>query len=1031
MNILHITDFHFSKETSLQVNVINAIINTISELEKSIDFVFFTGDLVQTGANIDSFRKAKTCLLDTISKKLNIPLENILLCPGNHDIDRAVIHSAAKIFFDTEINTNTKLNALYNNKRDSMYIDSLKPSLNYNQFLKELHPEGEFNLHKDLYSIHFRDVEGKKVGIACLNSAWICALDKQGREDKGNLLIPIDLLNDIKKSIGSVDKKIILIHHPLYFLKEFNFYEIENVIHSDFDLMFSGHVHKISSVSRHSGTNGIFEHVAKASLSSKENLGCSLIEIDKVEENKIYVNELTYIEDDNKCHCGESVAHTIPCGIEKSKAIAFRKKIFDKINIEKENANNLLLINEKENNNDFLLLYNNPVLKKESDKSLESKNSPAIKFEDISNTKNNYIILGKDKCGKTSLLKRIQLECLINFSKNEKIPFLFDAKEFEKKLDDTFQLELILRNYFEVTKNKIEGILDSDNLVLLIDNYSPKSSMADYLNNFFFKYPKVKFIICTEYNLLNSVEIFQLGDLGYDKLYFHDLRRQEIISYTDRRLQNIQNKEEVQDKIIQLCKQLELPLNYWTISLLLLIHEKSSDNYFKNLFSVLDVCIDEILGKKRLLMSRSRISFEQIKTICGELSKHLFLYHELAIYSASSEDIIKIIDRIVVENDRISTSGKDIFNYLVECGILKEKEDGDLYVFRLNGFFEYFLALQMTKDLVFRNDIINDEAKYLAFKNQLEIYSGFRRDDLDFLSTIYQKSKIKLDPIFINYNSDLDQELLIKIKEPQIIEDICRKISIQRTLSSYEKAQLEDITSELTINSDVHLINNINPDNINSELIDRYLSILARVFRNSDEISGNKELKIEIFNSIIDYYCDLGFYIIEEYSNITKTELMREELYDIDNSVEFSLLKFISNFSPFIAQTWLFDGLGHFNLERMIKNEIAKLELNAINNQYRLFVLYFLLLDIDLHSNKGYIDMALKNIKIPILRYAIILKLNYYLAFKAGKNKSIQQYIANKIQEAKLKLDEKSDIGEIQKNLQAKKTLSIQNPNKL
>ena len=41
MNILHITDFHFSKETSLQVNVINAIINTISELEKSIDFVWY------------------------------------------------------------------------------------------------------------------------------------------------------------------------------------------------------------------------------------------------------------------------------------------------------------------------------------------------------------------------------------------------------------------------------------------------------------------------------------------------------------------------------------------------------------------------------------------------------------------------------------------------------------------------------------------------------------------------------------------------------------------------------------------------------------------------------------------------------------------------------------------------------------------------------------------------------------------------------------------------------------------------------
>ena len=46
----------------------------------------------------------------------------------------------------------------------------------------------------------------------------------------------------------------------------------------------------------------------------------------------------------------------------------------------------------------------------------------------------------------------------------------------------------------------------------------------------------------------------------------------------------------IQEKIIQLCKQLELPLNYWTVSLLLLIHSKSTDK-FTIFFIKLDLTI--------------------------------------------------------------------------------------------------------------------------------------------------------------------------------------------------------------------------------------------------------------------------------------------------------------------------------------------------------------------------------------------------------------------------------------------------------
>ncbi len=1031
MRILHITDFHYSKESQLQTRVVKSLINTLKKEEINIDLVFFTGDLVENGTINESFESASDALFKNISLELKVKKENIIFCPGNHDIDRNTIHSAAKSYFEANIISDEKLNAFYKDKTDSMFIDSIKPSSNFRKFLMNYHPRNDNNIYNDLYSIHFRNINEKRIGIVCLNSAWISAIDKTGRDDKGNLLIPYVTLEEIKKDLGNnLDKKIILIHHPLYFLKEYNMYGVENFIHNEFDLMFSGHVHKISSISRHSGTNGIFEHVAKASLSSKENLGCTLIDLDDIEDNKIKVKELTYINDDEKCHIGQEIVHTIPCGVEKNKMIIFRKKIFDKISIEKENANHLLLLKEDEEKKDFLSLYNHPVLKKESEDGLSASNSSLISFEEMISNTNNYVILGKDKCGKTSLLKRIQLEYLINYSRNARVPFFFDAKEYEQKLDSNFDLELHIRMYFEINREKVKEILASGSFVLLIDNYSPNSGIADYLNTFLYNYPKVKYVLCSEYNISRSVDLFQLGEASYEKLFFHDLRRQEIITYTEKRLSSSQKREIIQEKIIQLCKQLELPLNYWTVSLLLLIQHKSSDTYSKNLFSILDVCVDEIFGKKQLVIARSRISFEQLKTICSALAKHLFLNHETTVYSASSSEIISFIERIVEENDRISVKSKDIFNFFVSCGILKLKDEVDMYVFRLNGFFEYFLAYQMTKDNTFKGMIFEDETKYLGFKNQLEIYSGFKRDDLDFLLAVYEKTKNKLIPIFESYSSNKDEELLNKIQEPKLIEEACRKISIQKSLTTYEKAEIEDLTDELQINSDVHLIKKMNPEEINSELLERYLSILARVFRNSDEILGNKEKKVEIFNQIIDFYCDLGFYIIEEFSDLTKKELKKDE-YSIEDFPELNLLKFISNFSPMITQVWLFDGLGHFNLERMIKNEITVLEQNIDENQYKLFILYFLLLDIDLYANKEYIQTVMNNIKVPILKYMIVVKLNYYLAFKASSNKNLQQELSLKIQQAKLNLDDKTDVAALQKQIQEKKRLSNNNRKKI
>jgi hypothetical protein len=114
-------------------------------------------------------------------------------------------------------------------------------------------------------------------------------------------------------------------------------------------------------------------------------------------------------------------------------------------------------------------------------------------------------------------------------------------------------------------------------------------------------------------------------------------------------------------------------------------------------------------------------------------------------------------------------------------------------------------------------------------------------------------------------------------------------------------------------------------------------------------------------------------------------------------------------------------------MERMIKNEIKETENNIEGNQYKLYLLYFLLLDIDLKSNITMIDDIMKNLKLPVLKYMSLFKLNYYLAFKAGNNHSLQQTISSKIQLLKKQLDNKVDIGAIQKDIHLKKRKALLN----
>ncbi len=1031
MNILHISDYHFDgSSTRIVDNVIREIVISLKAKNKKVDFILFTGDLVHSGTITGHFEQAQKKLFDYLCEQLNVPKCNVIFCPGNHDIDRESKHRAVMPYFKQEVNSLKELNDFYK-KKNEVYKDSLRTLNNYKEFAKKYHKTDNDQI-SDLYSVHYRLYNGEWLAFVCIFTPWLSAIwDDKGDLDDGNLCYPVNAIEEVIKSFDNRGaRKILLMHHPIGVLRKDLTFEIEDKIYDNFEMLFTGHVHKMMNVARHNGENGIYEHTAKATL-SKGTIGCSFIENLDHEPNKYLVNEITYVKDSNECHFGTAIEVTIPVGEEKAEQIRLRSKIHDHVEPELRDANTLLLQNENDDENAFLNKFNTPYIKTQREDTSKSSLATNVMISELYAANTNYIIYGRDKCGKTSLLKRIQLEYLMNYTIYQRIPLFIDAKQVATRIDNKYDLEMVLRDYLMINNRLNASIVKSDKLVLLVDNFRPNDAFCNYLSSFIKGHPTCVLFLATDDNLSNSIKIDSLDFVkngNFSRVYFHNLRRQEIIKYTDENLSDHENKAVIQDKILKLCKQMELPFNYWTISLFLLIHHKSSDTYSKNLFAILDYCVDEIFDKKRFLVKDAQITFSQIKLLCASLAAYLYEKHEESVYSARKEEIIVFLQSESQKNLRISALPEDVFEFLIGCGMLKVQIDGH-YCFRLNGFFEYFLAYHMTKDVEFKKRILANDIEYLGFCNQLEIYSGFKNDDVETLRCVYEKTIAKCGPLFSKYGDDKDAQLLNTVYIPQQLEKELKKLSVKRALTPLEKAQIEDVVEgTVELRSDVHLIDQFDPSSDKIEVIERYLSILSRVYKNIDNVSNSQIDIIDIFRTIVNYYCDFGFYIVDKIASDTEKALRNDKTIFINESDDMKLLKIMSYMSPLVAQAFLYDGLGHYSLNRLLKMEIDEYRNQAKNNQYRLFVLYFTLFDIALAENYHMIDQAIEDIsQIPVLKYMIYLKINYYLAFKASDNFKMATFLQERAKRVKLRLDKKTDIDRLQQELSDTRKIGLAN----
>ena len=279
--IIHIADAHISKAYSSQTSeMLKALIKDIkNQAEGNIDFIIFSGDLVQSGKE-ENFSFALDSFIMPLLQETGVSEDRFIYVPGNHEVDIDKIDNDFAIGFTDRI------------LRDGVKDEDFK-NLNVQNRLKGFFSFSElfFKWNQEEVAISRKiELDGITYGISYVNTAWNSAGDSSKEAKK--VIVPREALVKSFNDISSCDKKIILMHHPIDWFEDDNAYDVESILNK-YDFVLTGHKHHESSKQYvHANGRTIVNAVSKLDISGNEN-GYAIIDL---EDDQVVIKNRKYIK---------------------------------------------------------------------------------------------------------------------------------------------------------------------------------------------------------------------------------------------------------------------------------------------------------------------------------------------------------------------------------------------------------------------------------------------------------------------------------------------------------------------------------------------------------------------------------------------------------------------------------------------------------------------------------------------------------------------------------------------------------------
>ncbi len=260
---LHLSDFHAGQDDHALKQMGERVVHHIKTQKRKPDFLFFTGDLAQTGtaSEIERFwqhfgKPVQAAIGNGIQKRT-------FTVPGNHDVDRksnphfdrqAMLRPNSKAFDPTDAGQKERqilfprLAAF--NDRDQTTIGGAWQK-----------PQGGFST-----AINLR---GRKVGIVGINTAWLC----KGDDDKNQLTPGRNLLDAAIKKVATCEIVIVLGHHPLDWIEQKESRAIQSILGNHHAIYLHGHLHDNWVEPRYGGEGGFLSIQSRAAFQARDGDG--------------------------------------------------------------------------------------------------------------------------------------------------------------------------------------------------------------------------------------------------------------------------------------------------------------------------------------------------------------------------------------------------------------------------------------------------------------------------------------------------------------------------------------------------------------------------------------------------------------------------------------------------------------------------------------------------------------------------------------------------------------------------------------
>jgi predicted phosphodiesterase len=1001
MKILHLTDVHFdSKKNPLLEGLRDKLLDLLTK--NKIDYFIFSGDLASNPQKIEDFNKAKQFLIDPILERCSLKENAFFICEGNHDVQR---DQELPLFKDTfsKFKKLQELEEFVSVQKGKQLEATLQNHQLYFDFVKSIYtPFGD--VIDPLFTIHKRQHGDQLINFVTINSSW---RSNSSITDPGNLFYPISTLRDVISKTDKNALKIFIMHHPLREFKEFVSREMEDLIYDNFHVMFTGHLHKKNHSLHFANDIGIFCSSSQAIFSKNVDgieLGFSIIDFDAKYLEFSLVNYF-YHENDNCFYEKEPINSRIPLSSEKEEQNKLRKTFKKRFEEGALKADELLLLSS-EDDSTFLELFVDPIIY-DKPKSQIKSNPELYKLINLMASDDNYLIFGKDKYGKTSVLFKLYLELLDTFTENRIIPYFIDLKLY-KYSSEKFDLIKNLVVFCETNITKIGNFCNTYKIKLIIDNYnSDNVHINEEILKLISNCKNISIIATVEETLISAYQNHTLNNHKFKNLFIHEIGRTQVRNLTNKwPAIKEEQKEETIEKVSRIFNQLNIPYNYWTVSLFLWVYNKTKESNFHNNFELIQLYIDGLLERSKHVTNKGiKISYEDLKEYLGFLAFKLVKEHYEDSHSVDYLKLVGITSEYRDKNSRIVIETSELIDLVIQRGIIKKSED-EKFTFRLNGVFEYFIAYYMKDDKEFAFGLIKDESFYLSFYNEFELYAGFNRKDKDFLEAIFKKTQEVFSGIINRYaeNGDIDSNLTNRIVD---IDQLTKGLTAASEKSNFvlDHKEQDNIFDDLApVNqgtSGVKQKKYIEKIEEISDHLEKALFILCRVFRNCN--INDPELDKKILNYILDSTCNLGFLLIDE----TKEEALSDKKI---SAHEKTLIRLVMDLMPMVIQTFLFEALAQNNLERLLEEKLEELKKNPKGNQFKLFIVYYLLIDLDFKNKRHLINEMMDVIKLGVLKHSNLVKLYLYLAFKAHGKKELEAEIQGYIRtQEKLISPKKSD----------------------